>query len=394
MTTESPFFLAKVECPICKTINEFETVKVGAYVEEGRDTDFCPTNIKWRFPKYEGYNPLLYFIATCSNCFYSREFNNSYKEWKRDNNFRTYRLKQIKDKHLDQLSTSDSIVKKLASALNISRYPAESAIIKLLLGIFDENLSEHKSDLDLGRFYLRIGWVFREMGTEENPAIARIRGLMTEMGQKYESLVSKVEGSVKGVGEFESYLNNHFSVDDVSAEIKSQMYPHQEKFNELIAELKTATDQLRSRVSAIGDETVEYRTAAMGRDVEADGNAFGGYPSFESFLLELKGQWDGVISSEFEALQKAVHHYSEAFSEGREIAKGNQEIQATYLIAELSRRTGDYATARDFFNSTIKNGQDFVYRNRTDKSKTALARKILELAIEQGRTTKEEAATA
>ncbi len=381
MTTESPFFLAKVECPICKTINEFETVKVGAYVEEGRDTDFCPTNIKWRFPKYEGYNPLLYFIATCSNCFYSREFNNSYKEWKRDNNFRTYRLKQIKDKHLDQLSTSDSVVKKLANSLDSSRHPSESAIIKLLLAIFDENLSEHKSDLDLGRFYLRIGWVFREMGTVENPALTRVRGLMIEMGQKYEELVSKIESSVKGVDDFEGYLKNHFASCDVSAEAKSQMYPHQEKFNELIAELKTAIDQVRSRVSAIGDETVEYRSATMGHDVESDGSSFGAYPSFESFLLELKRQWDGIVTSEYEALQKAVHYYEAAFSGGREIAKGNQEIQASYLIAELSRRIGDYDKARDFFNSTIKNGQDFVYRHRTDKSKTALARKILELAI-------------
>ena len=54
MPNDSPFFLTKIECPICKTVNEFETVKVGAYIENGRDTDFCPKEILWRFPKYEG----------------------------------------------------------------------------------------------------------------------------------------------------------------------------------------------------------------------------------------------------------------------------------------------------------------------------------------------------
>jgi len=37
------------------------------------------------------------------------------------------------------------------------------------------------------------------------------------------------------------------------------------------------------------------------------------------------------------------------------------------------------------FNSTIKHGQEYIYQNRKDSSRTALARKILELAIEQGR---------
>ena len=53
MTNDSPFVHSRVECPICKTLNEFETVKVGAYVENSRDTDFSPTGIKWRSPKYQ-----------------------------------------------------------------------------------------------------------------------------------------------------------------------------------------------------------------------------------------------------------------------------------------------------------------------------------------------------
>ena len=77
MQNDSPFLLSKVECPICKTLNEFEIIKVGAYAERGRDTDFCPLDIHWRFPPYQAYNPLVFFAATCSNCFYTRELNSS-----------------------------------------------------------------------------------------------------------------------------------------------------------------------------------------------------------------------------------------------------------------------------------------------------------------------------
>ncbi len=68
MLKDSAFLLSKVECPICKTVNEFETIKVGAYVENGRDTDFCPMGITWKYSRYEAYNPLLFFTATCTHC--------------------------------------------------------------------------------------------------------------------------------------------------------------------------------------------------------------------------------------------------------------------------------------------------------------------------------------
>ena len=152
MANESPFYLTRLECPICKTLNEFETVRVGAYVEKGRDTDFCPLKVEWRYPKYQSYNPLAYFTATCSNCYYTREFNNSYKEWKNDGNFRTYRLKTVKEKHLDQLATADSVIKKMGQGIDLAEYPSESAILKLHLAAFDELFAERPSQLDLGRF--------------------------------------------------------------------------------------------------------------------------------------------------------------------------------------------------------------------------------------------------
>src|SRR5512146_2596114 len=117
MATDSPFLLFRVECPVCKTLNEYETIRVGAYAEEGRDTDFCPTNVKWRFPRYQGYNPLVFFTATCSNCFYSRELTNNFKDWKEDVNFKTYRLKTVKPKHLDQLSQAESAIKLMGDSL-------------------------------------------------------------------------------------------------------------------------------------------------------------------------------------------------------------------------------------------------------------------------------------
>ncbi len=130
----------------------------------------------------------------------------------------------------------------------------------------------------------------------------------------------------------------------------------------------------------------EYKSVALGGYGSDAGLAFRQYPSFTDFLLNLKSEWDWTVTNEHEALKKAVEYYKAAFSGGRDIAPGNQQIQASYLIAELSRRIGDYDEARQYFNSTIRHGQEFIYKNRHDRTQTALARKILELAVEQGRT--------
>ena len=370
MANDNPFFLTRLECPICKTLNEFETVRVGAYVEKGRDTDFCPTEIEWRYPKYQSCNPLAYFTATCSNCYYTREFNNSYKEWQKDGNFRTYRLKNVKEIHLDKLSTADSVLKRMGMAVNLADYPSESAIIKIHLAIFDELLCEHISNLDLGRFYLRIGWVYRTMTMGENPD----RSFLNKSLLRIDNRGAMMDESLSKLKEETAVWTRH---------LKSQMLPFREKFDAELAQLQGALNQTQERLQGLKDLMTEYKSCAMGAGNE--GAAFETFPTFADFLQDIKIGWDGIVLDEKEALEAAVEYYKKAFADGRSISAGNQQIQASYLIAELSRRIGKNEDAKQYFNTTIKYGQEFIYQNRSDQSRIALAKKILELAIEQGR---------
>ncbi len=385
MSNESPFFLSKVECPICKTINEYETVKVGSYYENGRDTDFCPLDIQWRYPRYQSYNPLVYFTATCSNCFYTREFSNTFKDWKNDNHFRTYRLKAVKEKHLDQLASAESVIRRMGSAVDLAHHPNKSGIIKLHLAIFDELLADRYNSLDLGRFYLRIAWIFRDLEKGENPHLQFLKGILIEIDGKFNSLRGATESSRQELDSFFRHLAAHFETDKMNAEMKAQLYPYRDKFNNYLAPVAGTFDTLSQQFDQLSALLTEYKSAALGGDSSSGESSFGQFRSFTDFLLDLRRHWDGAVTNEREALEKAVAYYKEAFAEGREISPGNQQIQASYLIAELSRRIGAYDDARQYFNATIKHGQEFIYQHRNDTSRTALARKILELAIEQGK---------
>lgn len=385
MTNDSPFYLTKIECPVCKTVNEFETVKMGSFTDDGRDTDFCPLNVKWRFPRYDGFNPLVYFAATCTNCFYTREFTNTYRDWKSDNNFRSYRLKQVKERHLDQLAQADSVIKMMGEAIELSLHPNESAIMRLHLAIYDEFLVERKSALDLGRFYLRIGWVFRDLDKGDNPSLKCLKGMLTEIDAKFSGIRRWTE---KGLGEVKTLSRNvssHFESTEIGADLKAMMEPYKEQFDSRISALNSSVTDCGEVLKQVEALINEYKTAMLGGDGESAGSKFGGHPSFTDFLLACKEKFDGMVTNEREALEQAAKYYKEAFADGRDISPGNQQIQASYMIAELSRRTGDYDGAREYFNSTIKHGQEFIYQHRNDQSRTALARKILELAIEQGR---------
>lgn len=382
MTLESPLFLTKVECPVCGTVNEFETIRVGAYTEGERQTDFCPSVIKWINPKYQKYHPLLFFTATCDHCFYTREFNVKFREWSRDNNFRSNHLETIKEKHLANLADVDSFVKLVGGLLDKERYPGETAILKLLLAAYDELLCEHPSNLDLGRFYLRIAWLFRQFGNpSERLQAAEVANPHGDVEKSIADLHSWVAGLERNIEYFSAAATSLTPDGDEIPEENHAETP----FAASIARLENIDSQLKQLM-----EEIEANLAAT-RSVTGEPTSFtgeGGYynhGNFSEFLYRLSLMWDGVPRNELEAMRLAVRYYNSAFETGKEIGHGNQSIQAAYLIAELSRQIGDHDTARQYFNTTIKMGQDFINEIKGDRSRTALARKILELALKQGK---------
>jgi hypothetical protein len=369
-------------------VNEFVSLRVGAYTENGRDSDFCPKNIKWRFPRYQGYNPLLFFTATCSNCCYTREMTSKFREWKTDSTFRTYRLKPIKERHLEELSAEDSVIKRLAAGIDTGRRPNESAIIKLLLAIYDESLAERPNSLELGRLYLRIGWVFRDMQSGEDPGLKVGREMIGQLEKRHVAAHDTVESLSTEIDSYISTVDALTESPQIASDIKADLLGQRDEYRDLLAQLHDNAANCQSRLARLKELLESYRLVLTGAGSETAGG-FGKFPSFEAYLLDLRGSWDGTVSNETEALRQAIRYYRDAFADGRDISPGNQQIQASYLIAELSRRIRDHETAREYFSSTIKNGQQFIYQNRNDQSRTVLARKIMELAVEQGRANME-----
>jgi hypothetical protein len=384
---QEPFFRIKLECPVCKQINKFEVIRQGEYTESGRDTDFASIGVIWKNPAYQEYDPLLFFTAACKKCYYTRELNSSYKEWQSDSNFKSYRLPSQKKKHLAEFTGDNSIIRLLGEQINIDRYPFESAIIKLLLAIYDENLHDRCSLLDIARFYIRIGWVYRnqeQIDVSRTPGQLMLNRIQMEIDRLKDNL-GEFGGNIlplhRLISQDVDLVIGSKSDDSIFSGLKSAMGNVQRVCDSLVEDvelLQTEFDKVKREIHPLHMDSA--RSAG-----------FGEYPGFCDFLYRVKERWDEIPVNETEALTLALKYYMKAYQDSREIKAGLQQLQAAYLIAELSRRVGDLSQAAEYFKISSKSAQELMMKNKNDKSIFSNARKILEMALEQGRTVKEAA---
>jgi hypothetical protein len=382
---QEPLFYSQVECPVCKNVNEFENIKVGSFTESGRDTDFCPTGRTWQNPAYQKYDPLLFFMASCKKCHYTREFNADYKNWQKDSSFKTYRLKAIQEKHLSESLKEGSLIKLLGSHIDQNRFPFEAAVIKLLLGIYDEKLLDRPSKLDLGRFYLRIGWLFRTNGERLKGTVSGVSGFLFKLSRTVTGVNQILPDYTARLNELKTLLDHDFSL--VFANMP-QAETLKTQAESIINEMSSSFRPIQQAGEKLAGLFAKAEKQLNVQEVSETG--FYEFASFSEFLLKAKQLWNEIPLSETEALLKARDYYQSAYETGDKISAGTGQIQAAYLIAELSRRAGHYENANSFFNQVIRTGRDIVNNRKGDASTVNYAKKLLETAMEQARLSRKE----
>jgi len=384
---QEPIFNSKIECPVCKTANEFEIIKQGAYTESGRDTDFMPTGRVWANPAYQKYNPLLFFIATCKLCHYSRELNSTYKEWHNDTNFKSYKLPGQAKKHLEVFKTPGNIITMLGEKIDKHNYPFESTVIKLLLAVYDEKFLDHFSMLDIARFYLRIAWMYRE-----NKSAPDEQSTAEMMLNVIQIAIDKLKQDVTG---FENHIPplSHAITKDLSQVVdQDKTVGISSKLIPAVSNIQKVWDDLSENVLSLQSEfdNVVKEINLLKPEMTESGK-FWNYSAFTEFLYEVKEKWNEVPVNETEALGLAVTYYLKAYQSSREIKAGLQQLQAAFLIAELSRRVNNLDQALEYFKTANKMAQEMMTKNRNDKAVFSNAQKIFEMSLEQARSIKQKA---
>lgn len=382
LSDDSPIALSRLTCPVCRTVNECETVRPGAYVEEGTDTDFRPLSRRWTNPRYQAVNPLLYFMATCPTCFYTREFNRASRESAADAEATSEQQKSLRLKHLATLADSTGVVRRLGSSLWSESFPIQTAISKLLLGILGEIQVENPSNYDLARWYLRAAWLFREAypqgGQDLTSPSAQCRRDLERSLEEISADVTRLQGRVAQVMQF------------------LQAQPHAAKSHpedeQGPLECRQRLGHLADLVAALNKEFADMRRTVLapsenfvGVETKNSREAFGDHASYTEFLRSLKLDCPHIPVNETEAMTFALSHYKLAFEAHGGLERGNGAMLTAYLIGELSRRLANYDDAERYLDMARMAAHVTIRENANDRPRAALARHLADLAERQSR---------
>jgi hypothetical protein len=379
--SQDPFFPSKVECPVCGSINEYMNIRPASYRETNTDTDFFPSARVWRNAAYQKYDPLYFFMATCEKCFYTREFNAEFKGWERDAAF-AHRRDVIQQKHRAALAEPNGVVPFLGRHLDQEKHPIESAIIKFILGIYDELLTEPPSSLKLGRYFLRTAWLFRSQGSQG-------QALAGETATVLERLRSVVSDANSALRAYEHKVNDLRSVvgTGLTSILKDKAPDLLDEQTQVMSEVAASLPPLLQAQLKLAE--ISDRAEQALRADDSQGKSFYTFASFREFLIKAKQLWNNVPTTENEALSEACEYYKKAYDRGVEIGDGVAQVQAAYLIAELSRRIGDFTGAERYFNVLMRVGWQVVNAGSGNAATVNRTRKLLEMGREQARLNKE-----
>ena len=378
---QEPFSILKVECPVCGSINPHADIRPMSYRETGSDTDFRPLGYVWANAAYQAHDPLWYFMASCAKCFYTRELTPEFIGWAKDANFKTYRQPKIRDKHLAAAAGQNGVVQFLGSQIDVEKYPAESAIIKFLLGIYDELTTDRTSSLNLGRYFLRTAWLFRGQGTP-----ADTQGSTGSPLKRARAAVSDADHALRAYEQKVTAIKTVFESD------VARMLKDSDRSGEVVKEASASIAALQRSHAELAAICYSVEQAVPGE--ASSGSGFHTFASVDQFLRKAKELWNDVQLTEHEALLRAGEYFKQAYEIGSEVKEGVGQVQVAYLIAELSRRTGDFATAEQYFNTMLKVGGQLA-TSRTETAATVnRTRKLLELGRDQARVNRDAQAAA
>jgi len=228
---KTPFYFKSIACPMCGVITHNRMFKPKIYYERKVDIDKHVLTYGWSEPDFKDYHPQLYLFWHCSNCRYTAEKADFEKPGKDSwSNFRI--LKRAYQERLQVDRTAEKLVAWLAKGLNYDQMNYPISFKLHILGIYIQEIleKENRDTLKLGRYYLRTGWLMRELKEKESEdkdkkvelkktqELDIINNIINELKKVWKDIPANEEEYLKKAVEYlsEAYVN-HPAIKNVAA---------------------------------------------------------------------------------------------------------------------------------------------------------------------------------
>ena len=196
---KTPFLLKKAKCPICGSRSEQRRFKLKLYSEKNVDLDKHVGSFGWADKDFKDYHPPLYYCWHCPNCHFTESFMDFEEPGKPTwSNFRF--LKSAFEEKTQEDPKIEKLVNWLGKGIDYENMNYTQAIRVHLLAIYTQQIIEDKEEQDslkLGRFYLRTGWLMRELKEKKSRELGTVRSIVSEVRKVWPEVPTSEEDAVK-----------------------------------------------------------------------------------------------------------------------------------------------------------------------------------------------------
>lgn len=161
-TIKYPFYMKKVECPVCRNLTEHFVLKSKIFIPQETDTDNYVISYQWIDKSYKECRPSFYALWACTTCGFA-DFPEYFERFLESP---PHDFTKLKDIILQETADKEGILFKLLSNVNLNvpelEFETVMNIHQLALYSYDYLLDNNEDHEKLGRLYLRTSWLFRD----------------------------------------------------------------------------------------------------------------------------------------------------------------------------------------------------------------------------------------
>ena len=155
-----------ISCPICGTDNEFFRLKRDICRPVKTEGDGHPLNYRWGKAGFDSVDPLQFHFGVCKRCRFTGELADA--DFRQSDKMAEDYRGQFNSEGLRQLlmasNTGKGITQSLGKRIRDDD-PMGSVLAQFHLGIFCQSLNLKVVHNNIARYFLRIGWIYRDQET-------------------------------------------------------------------------------------------------------------------------------------------------------------------------------------------------------------------------------------
>jgi hypothetical protein len=346
--TRNVFIEKSINCPVCKNTFELKYPNPKLYAAASRDSDRRVTGYTWAQGLKTNVVPHYYAVAQCPQCLFA-----DLKE-----NFENPRYGARETFVYEARNSLDFkkvlILKKLRRLVQDDEtLSLEGAMSMHLTAVYCALLPAQKEQIDhnkLGRLYLRLSWLYRELkgdepptgenGDSDSPALAKLK-------KSVEVLQSDLLSMLDDLGSTSTMIRERAKELGLPEEGEENPYfPILMALTDKTHDLQTYLEMLQQSVQS--DRKGDLTTVSIGSNGTDD--------AVQKILVDVASKWPGMPRTEEISIKRAVEAFDYSFKHEDTEQSIEQSLGVVNLIVKLLLKIGDLDGALDYIMQIFKSG--------------------------------------